>query len=105
MDGSDKLLSQSLLAQTQAGPRIAPVKSVAEARRVAEDFETFFLAQMIQHMFTGIRTDGPYGGGHAETIYRSLLSDEYGKLVSRAGGIGIADAVHREILKLQESES
>ncbi|MCH7887709.1 MAG: rod-binding protein [Proteobacteria bacterium] len=105
MDGSDKLLSQSLLAQTQAGPRIAPVKSVGEARRVAEDFEAFFLAQMIQHMFTGIPTDGPYGGGHAETIYRSLLSDEYGKLVSRAGGIGIADAVYREILKLQESES
>ena len=59
----------------------------------------------VRDRLAGISTDGPFGGGHAETIYRSLLSDEYGKLVSRAGGIGIADAVHREILKLQESES
>jgi hypothetical protein len=28
--------------------------------------------------------------------------DEYGKAFARAGGIGIADAVLREILKMQE---
>jgi Rod binding domain-containing protein len=105
MGGADKLLSQSLLAQTQIGPRIAATKDAGEARRVAEDFEALFLSQMVQHMFAGVPTDGPFGGGNAENIYRSLLATEYGKLISRTGGIGIADAVQREILKLQESES
>ncbi len=105
MGGADKLLSQSLLAQAQTGPRIVPTKDAGEARRVAEDFEALFLSQMLQHMFAGVRTDGPFGGGHAETIYRSMLANEYGKLISRTGGVGIADAVQREILKLQESES
>ena len=107
MGGADKLLAQSLLsqAQSQTGPRIGPTKNASEARRVAEDFEALFLSQMLQHMFAGVRTDGPFGGGHAETIYRSFLADEYGKLVSQTGGIGIADAVQRVILKLQESES
>ncbi len=105
MGGADKLLSQSLLAQAQTAPHVAPAKDAGEARQVAEDFEALFLSQMLQHMFAGIETDGPFGGGHAETIYRSLLANEYGKLVSRTGGVGIADAVQREILKLQESES
>ena len=108
MGGADKLLAQSLLsqAQSQTGPRIGPTKNASEARRVAEDFEALFLSQMLQHMFAGVRTDGPFGGGNAENIYRSVLTNEYGKLISRAGGGGgIADAVQREILKLQESES
>jgi len=35
-------------------------------------------------------------------MMRSLLVDEYAKEMTRAGGIGIADAVTREILKVQE---
>ncbi len=74
----------------------------ARAREVAEDFEALFLAQMLAPMFAGLRTEGPFGGGSAEKTYRSLLVEEYGKAVARAGGVGIADAVQREILKLQE---
>ena len=105
MAGPEKILAQSLLAQSQGGPLVKPTADATEARRVAEDFEAFFLAQMMQHMFSSIRSDGPFGGGYAETIYRSLAVDEYGKLIARTRGVGIADAVQREILKLQESES
>ncbi len=105
MAGADTLLAQSLLAQSRTGPRIGAAKSAEEVREVAEDFEAFFLSQMLEHMFSGIRTDGPFGGGNAESIYRSLINDEFGKLISRTGGVGIADSVRREILKLQESES
>jgi Rod binding domain-containing protein len=31
-----------------------------------------------------------------------MLQDEYARLISRTGGIGIADAVLREMLKAQE---
>ena len=105
MGGPEKILTQSLLAQSQGGPLVKPTADAAEARRVAEDFEAFFLANMLQHMFSSVPTDGPFGGGYAETIYRSFAVDEYGKLIARTRGVGIADAVHREILKLQESES
>ena len=75
------------------------------ARRAAEDFEAVFLSQMLAPMFAGIKTDALFGGGPAEDIYRSLLVEEYGKAISRAGGIGIADQVQREILALQEASS
>lgn len=104
MGGPERLFAESLLAQSQSGPRVKPTTSPDEARRVADDLESLFLAEMLRHMFTGIRTDGMFGGGNAESIYRSMMMDEYGKVIARAGGIGIADAVYREILTLQESE-
>jgi len=33
-----------------------------------------------------------------------MMVQEYGKAIARSGGVGIADAVQREILRLQESQ-
>jgi Rod binding domain-containing protein len=43
-----------------------------------------------------------FGGGKGEEMYRSLLVEEYGKTIAKAGGVGIADQVKAEMLKLQE---
>ena len=72
------------------------------ARKAAEEFEALFIAQMLAPMFNTVPTDGPFGGGHSETIFRSMMVDEFGKEVVRGGGIGIADNVMREILRAQE---
>ncbi len=77
-------------------------RSAIEAREVSEDFEAIFLAQVLDQMFRGIKTDGPFGGGFSEGLYRSMMNEEVAKAISRSGGVGIADAVYREILNLQE---
>lgn len=71
-------------------------------RQAAEDFEAIFITQMIKPMFETLPTDTMFGGGQAETIYRGLMVEEFGKSVAKNGGIGIADNVYRELLKLQE---
>lgn len=86
----------ALLAQNAATRRDP------KAWAAAQEFESNFVSTMFQTMFEGIKTDGPFGGGQGENAFRSLLVDEYGKEVTRAGGIGIADKVYSEILKLQE---
>jgi flagellar protein FlgJ len=96
--------SQLALQAATAPKQPAKTQDPARAREAAEEFEALFLAQMIEHMFTGIETDGLFGGGHGEEIFRSMLFQEFGKTLSRAGGVGIADAVQREILKTQEVE-
>ena len=73
-----------------------------DVQKAARDFESFFLSQMLESMFAGVRTDGVFGGGPAEGIYRSLMLQQYGRMISDAGGVGIADSVFREILTLQE---
>ena len=111
---ADTVLTQTLLAQSLAAPTARAAASLTdqradasptEQRAAAVEFEQFFIAQMLEHMFAGISTDGPFGGGNGESIFRSLLNSEYAKIISRAGGVGIADSVHREILRLQESET
>lgn len=78
--------------------------SPAEAREVARQFESVFLGQLFEQMSMGLKTDGTFGGGPSEGIYRSYLNNAIADQVARNGGIGIADAVYREILKLQEAQ-
>jgi len=106
MAGPDALFAQEVFANAQAAPKItATTAGRTSPREAAESFESFFLARMLDTMFSGIKTDGLFGGGNAENIYRSMMNQEYGRLMVRAGGIGIADAVEREILMLQEAKS
>lgn len=97
------------LVQTQTAQTRLPlaasgtVRNHADVEKVAGDFESFFLAQMFQHMTSGLRVDSTFGGGHAEEMLRSLLTDAYGKLAVKAGrGVGLADSLVREMIKLQE---
>ena len=87
-----------------AAPTVGSIakRSANEAREVAEAFEAVFLAQILDQMFRGIRTDGLFGGGFSEGLYRSMMNEQVAISISRSGGIGIADAVYREILSLQE---
>lgn len=88
-----------------AGPQAAKAAAAAvKARRAAEEFEAVFLSQMLAPIFEQLGTDPLFGGGPGEQVYRSMMVQEYGKAISRSGGIGIADAVHREILRLQETQ-
>ncbi len=89
-------------AQRMANQLQAPMAS-EEVRRVAEEFEAVFISQMLAPMFQGLKTDELFGGGPGEDIYRSVLVEEYGKSIARAGGIGLSDAIQREILRLQEA--
>jgi len=74
-----------------------------EADRVARDFEAMFLSNMLQPVFAGIKSSkGFFGGGHAEDAFQTMLVDEYGKVMAKAGGVGIAQMVRDQILKLQE---
>lgn len=73
-------------------------------RAAAEEFEAVFVSEMLRPVFEQLETDGLFGGGSGERMYRSLLVQEYGRAISRTGGLGVADAVEREMLKLQEVE-
>jgi Rod binding domain-containing protein len=73
----------------------------SQARRAAEEFETVFLNEMLAPMFEGLSTDGLGGGGVGEEMFRPMLIDHYAQAITHAGGIGIADQVLREIMRMQ----
>ena len=64
-----------------------------------------FLAQMLAGLFQGLGGEGGglgSGAGAGGDAFEGMLRDEYARLISRAGGIGLADEIRREMLKLQE---
>lgn len=73
------------------------------AREAAAEFEAVFLSVMLGQMFAGVKTDGPFGGGQGEEMFRSLLIEQYGTEIAAGGGIGLADDVARELISLQEA--
>jgi flagellar protein FlgJ len=77
----------------------------AKARAAAEEFEAVFLNAMLQPMFTASKTENAFNGGSGGEVWRSLLTDEYAKSFSKAGGIGIADHVYRSLIAAQEGRS
>lgn len=92
------------LTRPAAGPVRSPARTTDAdaARQAAENFEAIFIGQMLEPMFEGLSTDGPFGGGHAEQVFRSMLVTQYGELIAHRGGFGIADQVMAEILRAQE---
>jgi flagellar protein FlgJ len=89
----------------QAGqkPNLPAGMNPEEAKKAAQEFEAMFLTQMLETMFKDVPTGGAFGGGPAEDIYRSFMLKEYGTAIAKAGGIGLADTVMHEMIKLQEA--
>ncbi|MBL4747365.1 MAG: rod-binding protein [Magnetovibrio sp.] len=104
MEANALLSAQAVVNTGRALPTINKAASLAKMRETAQDFEAVFLSQMLKPMFDGVKSDSMFGGGKAEDMWRTQMVDEYGKSIAKSGGIGIAGAVMREMLKLQEAK-
>ena len=70
--------------------------------KTAHDFEAEFATEMLTNM---TNTDDPkdsLGGSDSEDVYKSMLNTEYGKIIAKTGGLGIADQVKKMMLSQQE---
>ena len=85
----------------EAAPAIE-TKDQAKLKASAQDFEAFFVTHAFEDMFADMSSDPLFGGGEGEDIFHSLLLQEYGKQVAKAGGIGVSDMVQKQLLQLQE---
>jgi flagellar protein FlgJ len=105
MSGFGDLQISSALAP--AKPALPPpsAKNADQADKVSKDFEAVFINEIVGAMFEGIKTDGPFGGGPGEGIFRSMMIEHYSKTIAGQGGFGLAAAVKRELLRAQEKAS
>lgn len=81
---------------SQPSPQPGP-RSEAAILTAADSFEASFLAEMLQYTGLNAMPSG-FGGGAGEEAFSSLLTEEYARLLSERGGIGLAERVF-DILK------
>ena len=87
--------------RTAVDGRIGPA-SKAKAWKTATEFESMFLESSLDRLTQSEGTDGPLGeNGTGGGVYRSMLTKEYAGQIVKSGGVGIADSIFREIIKMQ----
>ncbi len=91
-----------ILSPTKTSPASgADPANLEKVREAAEEFESVFLSQVLNGLTQGMTGEGPLSNADSDP-FSGLLQQEYAKLISRSGGVGVADAVMSEMLKMQE---
>lgn len=99
--------AQSIMNAAGAGRSgvVAPPRPTAPtdaaAREAAEEFAAQFLGQMFQLAMQDMPVDEVFGGGPGEKMFRGMLTDAWADSAVKSGGVGIADAVMRQIIQIQ----
>jgi len=101
LDGATAMMAYKAGLPTAPSPTTDP----AVAQKAAKQFEGMFITQFVGEMFSGISTDGPFGGGQGEEMFRSLMIDKYAQGLEAQGGFGMAASVKAQMLKMQEGRS
>jgi peptidoglycan hydrolase FlgJ len=94
----------SAMTVAKAQPVQAPsaTANAGTAKKAAQQFESVFITEFLGQMFADIPTDGPFGGGEGEQMFRSLMLDQYAQQIEKQGGFGLAAPVTKHLLALQE---
>ena len=110
---SNSNLIQSRIEIEAQQNRADNFKSVLEAAIAKEDdkqlraacaeFESYFLYVMLKEMRKTVNKSNDVLYSKTEELFQSLLDEEYGKSLSKAGGIGLADMMYRQMRQQVES--
>lgn len=93
----------SSLSATPALPK-AKANSQKTAEAQGREFEAIFLSTVLSSVTQGLGSKTGFDGGNAEQQWRSILNEHVGRSIASRGGIGIAQAVTRELLRAQEAK-
>jgi Rod binding domain-containing protein len=93
--------SVSLLKPAAGLGAVAASAKPDKMAEVASQFESSFVAAMLEPMFESLSTSPPFGGGDGEAAFKSFMVDAIAKQTAKAGGLHLSAAIHREMLKMQ----
>ena len=85
-DSTFSLQVQNALLSSQGNVKVGHARNLAEARRVAQEFEAMFIGQMLQPIFQNIGAEEPFGGGSSggsAIILRASHAPRFTGLASR----------------------
>lgn len=93
------------ISQAQMKTIMNSGKIPSDVQKMAEQYESVFLQTSFQAMFGELMngmgaSTGETGAGSG--AWQSMLVEEYANAVADAGGIGLSDAITRDLMKFQE---
>jgi peptidoglycan hydrolase FlgJ len=97
ISSSGSYLDFNALAQLKGDAARDPSKAV---RKTAEQFEAYFIQQMMKTMRESIEKSDLVEGGNME-MYQDLMDKEVSLSMAKRGGMGLADMMERQMNQAQ----
>jgi Rod binding domain-containing protein len=97
ISSSGSYLDFNALAQLKGEAARDPSKAV---RKTAEQFEAYFIQQMMKTMRDSIEKSDLVEGGNME-MYQDLMDKEVSLSMAKRGGMGLADMMERQMNQAQ----
>ena len=69
----------------------------SQLRKVAEDFEAVFIAQMMKQMRSTIHKEEMMHGGAGEDVFTEMMDQEMAQKMAKRGSAGIADMLYKQL--------
>lgn len=69
----------------------------AKVREACQGFETMFLSMMYRQMRATVPDNTLFGKSNSQKIWQSMLDDSLMEKVSKAGGVGLADMIYKQL--------
>ncbi len=87
-----------------SAPNSDPARAQSSTMKAAQDFEAMAIGQLLEPMFSTVDTaQGLFGGGAGEENFKPMLITEMAKQVETHGGLGLADQIYQQMLRMQEA--
>lgn len=84
----------------------APSPEERRAARAAQEFEAIMISELLKPVLDHVGAPSiAGGGGQGEAAFKGLLREEIAKSIAAQGGLGLAEHVKAELLKLQAAQS
>lgn len=96
------IMQASQEGSAEAAKKLKDARKMEKIEEAAQEFESVFISEMLKPMFEGIETDGQFGGGKGEEIFRGMMVQEYGKMLAKDGGIGLSTQIKQQMIEMQE---
>lgn len=77
------------------------VEKKKQIEKESKELEGVFLSIMMEPMFPGKEGGDLYGGGTGSDVYRTLMIQEYGKVMANAGGVGLSKGIIKDMNRRQ----
>jgi peptidoglycan hydrolase FlgJ len=90
-------------AARQPGRVALPPGEERRLRSTAHEIESIFLSHMLKTMRQASGKSGPLSGT-GQRVYQEMMDEQMGRALAKAGGIGLADLLVRDVLRRQGVE-
>ena len=92
-------MEQSRLSQLSDLASPGTSKTNKQLKSLSKQFESIFVHQLLKSMRSTVQKSGIFDS-HATNMYESLHDEEIAKLMTEQKGIGLADVIYRDLVRL-----